>query len=74
MHYIYIDRALSIEDVWVIPLLRGEKITTRLSLKSLAYYKHDLVAIVSPLNNINRAFICHQMKLFLVPNDNNKVH
>ena len=24
---------LSIENVWVIPLLKGEKITTRLSLK-----------------------------------------
>ena len=41
--YIYI-LVLSIEDVWIIPLLRGEKITTRLSLicaKLLIKLFHD---------------------------------
>ena len=37
---------MSIEDVWVIPLLRGEKITTRLGLKCAKlsvklYYDHQ---------------------------------
>ena len=43
-------RPLSIEDVWVIPLLKSEKITTRLSF-IMAYFKLNLVVVFSPFNN-----------------------
>ena len=53
---------LSIEDVWVIPLLRGEKTTTRLSLKYAklsvklfyGHYRANLLIKKEYCNNITR--------------------